>query len=72
MELKTLRYFYHDPSVRAKGQTRAAVIEGVNNWMNFEKWYSPPRESVAKLGIRSLLKLRTELQASDIPLLCRF
>ena len=26
-------------------------------------------ESVAKLGIRSLLKLRTELQASDIPLL---
>ena len=27
------------------------------------------RESVAKLGIRSLLKLRTELQASDIPLL---
>src|SRR5215470_7098888 len=30
---------------------------------------SPPHESVAKLGIRSLLKLRTELKASDIPLL---
>src|SRR5262249_43531359 len=26
-------------------------------------------ESVAKFGVRSLLKLRTELQASDIPLL---